>query len=283
MRSNYYSKIILDSIGDVNNPKTRLTTFEIAFPRFISEHLLTHAMLRRNAGSRRAVPTWKFLETASVEPLDYAENQPGMIAGAPLRGFKRLLARLGWQIGRCGAILGAKLMETANCHKQTTNQVLTPYLWQTYVVTSNSYGWNNFFEQRMKNDVQPELQHLAKLMFTDYSNSQPRRSTSHYPYDPLYDNNQYAFIETAREHKLGLREVVKQISTARIARVSLFNHGCDRIDYEKDISLFNRLRNSGHYSPFDHILEYREEFTNGIFPHWISYREQLFPQFIQER
>lgn len=277
LRQEYYAEIIADS--EINN--NRITTFEITFPRFIAEQLLTHRMLSRNAGSLRATPTKKIITTTTVEPLRFSANQPGMSAGADLLGAKAALARAGWEVARTGARIGARLLNWAGCHKEITNRVLAPFLWQTFVVTSNSFGWENFFKQRCSEHAQPEIAKIAGMMFNRYK--YPRQYTAityqHIPYDPLFEDAWPDWTSWGKDYT----QTRKQISVARIARVSLFNHGSSRIDYDKDIALYDKLKHSEHYSPFDHVLTYNREFVNGIYPGWRSLREELFPQFIQER
>jgi thymidylate synthase ThyX len=296
MRQQYYAQIIADS--SINN--NRVTTFEITFPRFIAEQLLTHRMLSRNAGSLRATPTKKLIHATTVEPLDYLANRPGMSGGESLVGVKRTLARLGWEIARQGARAGAMLMSAAHVHKETVNRVLAPFLWQTFVITSNTFGWENFFKQRCSNDAQPEIARIAELMRKEYyyltnktyinpytlenlgfNPRVPTITRTHIPYDPILEDD---FIPYAKSKtSLELTAIRRAISVARIARVSYFNHGSDRVDYQKDLGLYDRLRHSEHYSPFDHILSYDPSFTTGIYSGWRSLREELFPEFIQKR
>lgn len=280
MRTHYYARTLVDS--EINN--NRITTFEITFPRFIAEQILTHAMLRRNAGSLRATPTYKLYNACTVEPLVWGSNRPGMQAGEELTGLRLTIARNAWRFSRRVSLLCARIMHKAGLHKEECNRILTPYLWQTYVITSNEYGWQNFFNQRCDSHAQPEIQKLAYLMRGEYNNSEPFEQRHHIPYDPLFEidfvADNYAF---ARQQNLSILELRKRISIARIARVSYYNHGSNAIDYNKDLALFSGLCAGRHYSPFDHVLTYTENFKNGIYPSWKSVREELFPQFIQER
>ena len=280
MRTHYYARTLVDS--EINN--NRITTFEITFPRFIAEQLLTHRMHSRNAGSLRAVPTVKILTSATVNPLQFAANQPGMSSGAKLTGWRARVAQAGWELARGGCIMGAKLMHRAGVHKEICNRVLAPFLWQTYIITSNEFGWNNFFLQRCSPHAQPEIAKIANLIRECYTSSVPLPQLHHIPFDPVFESDftdkNYAFCAT---HGLTILEARKRISIARIARVSYFNHGCDYVNYINDLKLYDRLVTSGHYSPLDHVLTYNELFKNGIYPSWKSVREELFPQFIQER
>lgn len=48
------------------------------------------------------------------------------------------------------------------------------------------------------------------------------------------------------------KELIRRISVARCARVSYLTHDGKR-DIEKDLELFEKLRTSGHWSPFEHV------------------------------
>lgn len=278
IRQEYYAEIIADS--EINN--NRVTTFEITFPRFVAEQLLTHAMLRRNAGSLRATPTHKILAAATASPLSYRANQPGMQAGAVLGGWRALAARSSWALARAGAVLGSRGLVWAGVHKEIANRPLIPFLWQTFVITSNRYGWENFFAQRCSEHAQPELNYIASVMRASYEQNRPAPVIHHVPYDPLFDKNWHIEYQNINSDRY-FRARFNKIAVARIARVSRFNHGLNKIDYDKDIALYEDLKNKQHYSPFDHVLTYDKNFVNGIFPGWKSLREELFPQFIQER
>lgn len=280
MRTRYYASLICDS--SINGH--RISTFEITFPRFIAEQILTHAMLRRNAGSLRATPTYKLYEACTVEPLVWGSNRPGMQAGSELTGLRLSIVRNAWRFSRYISVLCARIMHRAGLHKEECNRILTPYLWQTYVITSNEYGWNNFFNQRCDPHAQPEIQKIAYHMRSEYRNSFPLEQYHHIPYDPLFEedfsHDNYSF---ARQKNLSILDLRKAISIARIARVSYYNHGTNTVDYNKDLALLSTLELGKHYSPFDHVLTYDNDFVNGIFPHWKSEREIRFPEFIQER
>ena len=59
------AKIIADSI----NPRgTRITTFELEYPRIIHSELMTHRMFSRNSASSRAIPVAKVIEMVEQNP-----------------------------------------------------------------------------------------------------------------------------------------------------------------------------------------------------------------------
>ena len=81
LKSRYKTKIILDSVSPVGS---RLTTFELTYPRFVHSEFMTHRMFSRNAASSRAIPVRKMIEavrTDPVIPVYWGTSQSGMQAG----------------------------------------------------------------------------------------------------------------------------------------------------------------------------------------------------------
>ena len=72
-------------------------------------------------------------------------------------------------------------------------------------------------------------------------------------------------------------QILLKIATARAARISYTTLGDNpKIDYEADIKLHDRLLESKHASPFEHIAQCRNNSTNyANFIGWESYRSIL--------
>lgn len=73
--------VIADSVHHATG--TRITTFELVYPRFIHSEFMTHRVFNRNASSSRAIPTSKFIEQVRNEPVmpsHWGKNQKGMQA-----------------------------------------------------------------------------------------------------------------------------------------------------------------------------------------------------------
>jgi len=227
------AKILADSMSPVGS---RLTTFELEYPRFIHSQMLTHRVFSRNTSSSRAIPVDKVIQHILDNPIDHktiTKNMPGMssnkLASPPEReGFID-----SWYIARSAVIREARKMNLLGIHKQHINRILEPFTHIKVVLTGTEY--RGFFTQRISSHAQPEIEELAIAMFEAMENSEPRGTMEHLPY--------------IKEEERDL-EFVREISVARCARVSYRSGGKT---HEEDLKLFERLINSGHWSPLEHV------------------------------
>ena len=148
--------VIADSISvdDI-----RLTTLEILAPKFIDAQLRTHRMLSQNSSSSRAIPTQKLIDQVGADPyipISWRLNEPGMQGYAELDKHLVSTARYNWMGASQEAILYARRLLRQGIHKQTANRLLEPFLLQKKVITATE--WDNFFDLRLKDDAQPEIQ-----------------------------------------------------------------------------------------------------------------------------
>lgn len=258
-RGGIYAKVVADSIA--NN--IRLTTLELQYPRFIHSEFMTHRLFSRNASSSRAIPVEKMLEQVRnkpATPIHWGKNQSGMQANeehnAPSKGISE------WHNAASQAIRYANKLRHHGFHKQIVNRVLEPYQFIKVIVTATE--WDNFFNLRLHPDAQPEIQELAKVMKDAMNSSEPtqlKKDQWHLPYVNLSK-----VVEKGYE-KNPLEKAIK-CSVARCARVSYMNHDNTEPDIEKDIQLHDRLLESGHMSPFEHIATpiVEEDFDDGEIP-----------------
>jgi thymidylate synthase ThyX len=161
-------------------------------------------------------------------------------------------------------------------HKQIANRLLEPFQWHTVIVTATEF--DNFFKLRTHTDAQAEIKTIADLMYkhyhfkdSGYAEYQPKLLKSGEWHLPLVSNEDISHVS----HYLGygdkyltwnhytdalgkiaeeFLEILKQISVARCARVSYLTHDGIR-DIVKDLELFERLKTSGHFSPFEHVAQ----------------------------
>lgn len=258
----YKTKIILDSLAPSGS---RLTTFELTYPRFIHSEFMTHRDFSRNASSSRALPTHKIINAvleSPAMPVYWGKLQSGMQAKEEIDNIE--LAQKIWLEARdqmvdvvkklTGAVyVNQRTGETCieddtdavkiELHKQIANRILEPWMWITVICSSTDY--DNFFALRCHPDAQPEIQKLANMMQKEYASSSPillQEGEWHLPY--IQDD----------ELDLSL-DIKKKISVARCARVSYLTHdGIRSID--KDLELYERLihgSDTGHWSPFEHV------------------------------
>ena len=269
--------VVLDSIAP---NQARLTTLEVTMPRFLLAQYNTHRNFSRNAASSRAIPTAKMLERIQQHPFipeEWGTNQRGMQAGPSLAGESAEEARQAWLACRDETIRWVQRLLELGVHKQLANRLLEPFMWVTVIVSATE--WANFFNLRLHEDAQPELQKVARLMAEALAGSTPRPvevESWHLPY-----------IQEAERTELTV-EVQQQCSVARCARVSYLTHDGKR-DIQKDQELYERLLGGsgfGHWSPFEHVATPRSgdqpDPREGNYRGWIQYRKQFANECLSE-
>ncbi len=307
------AKIILDSVNPAGN---RITTWILRFPRFILPELNTHRAFSRNASSSRAIPVKKMIDEVKnnpAMPIFWGKNQAGMQAKEELddtekyaevrkdlpygEGLlittKKQEAKREWLLARDSAVKHAEKMLELGLHKQIANRILEPFMHITVLVTATDH--ENFLSLRAHEDTQPEFQDLAYKMLDLYQSNVPNKLKEgewHIPFGDNLDHKRiWKMVQESSHEKTPygvevskkthfndenlFRETAIKISTARCARVSYLNfEGKD--DYTKDIELHDILKNSGHWSPFEHcaIALSTNEYS-GNFKGWKQYRKMF--------
>ena len=295
----FEAKVLADSRSEEGH---RLTTLEVCFPRFILAEFNTHRVFSRNSASSRAIPVAKQVRRVLDDPyvpIEFGSNQPGMQAGPPLQGAEEEAAEAEWLRARDDAVrrvlglitspervagyedLGACLEEAEgslkdppqewlNVHKQVANRLLEPFMWHTVIVSSTA--WENFWNLRCHPDAQPEIQLVATKMREAVEASDPA---------PLQEGEWHLPLirPEDREEIASMDELVK-ISVGRCARVSYLTHAGTR-NLSADITLYDRLLESGHMSPMEHVARplTREELQGGEwcgnFQGWRAHRKLI--------
>lgn len=266
----YSARVLLDSLSPAG---ARLLTMQATYPRFIHAEMMTHRVFSRNAASSRAIPVKKMIAAVRDDPampVYWGKNQSGMAARQELAGEPLARARSVWDAALANALATAEQLSDAeiDLHKQLVNRILEPFAWITVIITATE--WANFFTQRLHPDAQPEIRHIASLMWDAFEASSPLRLEEGEWHTPLIQ-------EDERRLESGTR---CKLSVARCARVSYLTHDGTR-DHAKDIELYERLLEggaNGHWSPFEHVatplLDARA--PSGNFRGWQQYRK-LFP------
>lgn len=247
-------KIIKDSYNI--EMRSRLTTFELVYPRFIHGELMTHRMFSRNAASSRAIPIDKVIEllkTNPAMPVHWGKNQAGMQANVEIDNIEG--AKLLWLAARDSAINHAIVMRDMGLHKQIVNRVLEPYQLMKTIVTATEF--NNWFWLRAHADAQPEIRELAEKMLLAYDESEPMA---------LYEGEWHVPYVNAVRNRCPIKSLVyldenDNEITAEEARM-ISASCCAQVSYrkndgslEKAEMVFDRLINSVpvHASPVEHI------------------------------
>lgn len=251
-------KVIADSISKEGK---RITTFELIYPRFIHAEMLRHRVFSRTVESSRAKPIKKNLDEVRINPVlpkHLTINEPGMVGTKEITDFNKkediydsltLLANM--------TVTAIEYLEQKyHLHKQVLNRYLEPFLNTKEVVTSTE--WDNFFTLRLASDAEPHIQELAALMKEGLEQSIPKlvkENGAHLPY-----------VTEEEKAKYPINTLMK-ISSARCARCS-YKAFDGTIDIDKDISLFNKLRDGKHFSPMEHIATPDQVNSDGTWLHW---------------
>ena len=287
-------------IADSSFGGTRITTFELEYPRFIHAELMTHRQFSRNAASSRAIPIERMhqqVKTNMATPIHWGRNQAGMQAYEELQGNERKSAIMNWQVSCDMAVHNSRMLHLDNVHKQIANRVTEPFQMMKVVVTATE--WNNWYWLRNHDDAQPEIHELASIMLQAHEYSQPTELVSgqwHLPYANSYLNADKQFYMDSNDKRLTLKEA-QAISASCCAQVS-YRKSDDSL--EKAQMIFDKLINSEpvHASPVEHQatpmlnstdiwggLPWEKGVTHcdragdlwsGNFKHWIQFR-QLIP------
>jgi thymidylate synthase ThyX len=269
----YEAKIILDSLAPNGS---RLTTFEVTYPRCIHSEIMTHRMFSRNSASSRAIPVEKMIEKVLSDPfipIYWGKNQKGMQASEELSERDQVLAEIYWEVARDHAVQGAYDLLAHGVHKQITNRLLEPFLWHTAIISATDYG--NFFSQRCHPDAQPEIRRIAEMMQALYNEQEPKAVEHlfwHCPY--ITEQDTADILAMAHGQPLDALAITRQVSIARCARVSyLAQDGVRCLD--KDRALYLKLAQGKHLSPFEHVAMASFKSDDGYsnnFRGWFQFR-----------
>lgn len=273
----YKCVIVLDTLRpragtgwDTSN--YRITTMIVRFPRCILSEMNTHRVFSRNSASSRARSLKTTIKQVMEDPYIplFTENAKGMQGPYITDEDQLTKAKEEWLDARNAAVkhalrmlLGHKMdrayydpyelldmyydeyygkeyegSRIPNVHKQTANRLLEPFMWHEMLITS-SY-WRNFFNLRMDEAAQPEIQAIATLMYEAMHESRPYVFPEHIPF-------------VKREHHASQRALLRDLrkSAAECARISYVDRStAGNKDGSEDLAM--RLLSKGHMSPFEH-------------------------------
>lgn len=284
------AKIIADSIH--RNTGTRITTFELEFPRWILSEFNTHRLLSRNSASSRAIPIKANIENImnnTAIPVHWGLNQAGMVADNVADEETQKLAIAAWIRARDAAIQCAEQLIELGIHKQVANRLIENFTYQKVVTTA--VDWDNFFWLRHHKDAQPEIKELAQLMFDVYQSSIPTElevGEWHTPY--FKDGYWSSHMEESLEHAL-------MVSSSCCAQVSYRKQDDSIEKAEKVFGMLNLFDDTDetrkHASPVEHQAspmpqigalkdikgathqDINGQMWSGNFRNWIQYRHLI--------
>ncbi|MDB5266848.1 MAG: hypothetical protein JWN89_663 [Parcubacteria group bacterium] len=290
-RSHTSAKVIAESVYR----GSRLTTFEIVFPRIILAEFNTHRLLSRNSASSRAYPTWKGLVKVVEYPFvpsQFGKNKAGMQSTEDVSEGDLNAARQNWLVGRDVAVIQAfylaggydEIMRNAKGDQQAEDacrridELAREYPDVVRKMKALSVGVHKQHANRV---LEPYAWHTVVATGAHWRNFYGLRASKEA--QPEIREAAIAMIDAhlqsvPRELDCGEwhlpfitsedREEVKEweplarVSSARCGRTSTLTHDGHR-SISEDLTMADRLQGPGHMSPFEHPARAPEK---GI--HW---------------
>lgn len=244
-----------------------ITTWLLEYPRIIHAEMLTHRLFSRNTASSRAVPVKKMLQRIKDKPFVpeyWGKNQKGMSASTELDKQERDEAERLWLATMDEVLDYSERLSDLGVHKQISNRITEAFQYIQVVLTTTNQL--NFMKLRDDENAQPEIHALASMM----RDTEPNRED----YQELVPGQWHLpFITKEDLQEYSLKDALI-VSCARCARVSYFLVDGSESDFEKDLSLATRLKDSGHFSPFEHAaVALDDDVMVGNFTGWMQYRK----------
>jgi hypothetical protein len=248
--------------------------------------LMADQNLSRNAGSTRAIPVKKMIQSVLDDPfvpLVWLKNQAGMQGtedcNAPvcISYDSEATREEAWLWGMDQAIRLARAYDDAGYHKQIVNRLLAPYSHITVVVSGTE--WSNFFALRDHGDAEPHIHLLAQAIKKAMQEAEENRHIQilhpgqwHVPFISSIDrSNQRTWVlENIPDHIKGTinetHEIYKpwyaqyqvrllKLSAARCASTSYKTVEGFDMTLDRAIPLFDKLATHipMHASPLEHV------------------------------
>lgn len=274
----FNAKILADSTSfGVCDHTSRIITTQLTFPRCILAEFNTHKSIARNAASSRAIPISKMMKDVEDNPfipIHWGKNQKGMQANEVLDDLEASVCKGLWLQQRNSALECVSMLSAQGLHKQIANRLLEPWMWVTVIATGNMSAWSNFLALRAHKDAEPHMQKIAYMLKDHIIKSQTTNLEIGQWHLPLFG--------FPGDENLNPEDKIK-VCVGRVARVSYLTHDGVR-DPNADIELHDRLINSGHFSPTEHVAVASVEVNKGgnLGPGWTQYRKTLSGEYKTE-
>lgn len=254
----YACKVIADSVGPSG---CRITTLEVTYPLAVHWDFLRHQVFStyeqvHSVASNRAIPTSVYLRRileCPAEPLRWGKNQPGMVAREEVTGWRLVVGKRVFAVGRWVSVIVGLILTRLGFHKEIANWSAMPHAWVTQIVTATD--WDNFDALRIHPDARAEMCKIATMMRDARNASTPLSLKAGEWHLPFVGADDYWSVfggvdPWAKSTEEGDR-MLWMTSAARIARVSIVKHGESR-HVKDELSKAEKLMGNGHMSPFDH-------------------------------
>jgi thymidylate synthase ThyX len=255
-------EVLADSISPDN---VRLTTLLCIYPRFIHSEMLRHRMFSHSVASSRAIPTEKNIQQVRNDPFvptTFNKRVKGMGVGDPLEVSDQEEARNVWVDIAAESAFAAERLNEIGIDKSRANRLLEPFLYVTDIITATE--WDNFFALRDHPAAQPEFQELAAMMKRQITWHIPEKLNYGQWHLPLVSDVELEHLCEARKTFFAREAIenIKMISASRCARVSFDKH-TEFETINNTLERAQRLIDSGHLSPFEHVARPMEREDTG--------------------
>ena len=233
-------QILADSYNDVTC--NRLTTFKCVVPRIILPQLNKHRILSSNTESSRAIPGKSKIESVLQRPyypFFWGENKKGMSSDKEIKNTSQ--AKEIWNDVVFNNTKAVEQLLDLNLHKEYANRLIEGFSYVSVILSGTQ--WSNFINLRIDSHAQKEIQVLAQKIKKALCEEQPKvlqPGDLHLPY----------VLSTEKKFFADDPITLLAISSSRVATVS-YNRSI-LYDLPKDIQRYKLLRDSGHWSAFEH-------------------------------
>jgi hypothetical protein len=259
-------------------------TMRLRYPRMVHSEVMTHRVFSRNASSSRAIPVSKFTTSTSEDDWkfwyipSFRKNQPGMMPGNFLTPDDQREAEDLWIATARDCVDTMSKLAELGVHKQWVNRIGEWFGFINVLITSTE--WDNFFELRTETNPdgtpvpQDEIYELACSMKLAMENCEVKKIRSgewHLPYVTDDEKDSFSIAQ------------LKKMSAARCASISYQTVDGKPMNWEKAISLCDKLLEKKHYSPFEHQAmadakidgSWCHKSWHGNFTGWVQWRHVL--------
>lgn len=291
MKNNTEAVIIAHSKRESTGEE--IITYKLTYPRIIHSELMTYHMMSVNSASSRAIPVDKLIKVIGENPfypMAYQRKHSGMQGNQYFTSQEDInKCNELWKESMEESIRVAKKMLDAGISKQIINRTLESYQYHCCLITGNRESFQHLFEQRCpqyefeldegdfmtykskkefmdiygcykdkddlwwlqhnKGQAEIHFMDLAEKMYDALHESKPqilKEDQWHIPFDSEI-TQQLGTLD------IPLMDMIK-MSVAKTARISYTTiEGTKDLTLEQASEMFDKLKNSGHWSCFGHI------------------------------
>lgn len=289
MKNNIKAEIIAHSKRAATGDE--IITYKLTFPRIILSEINTYKMLEKNTSSSRAIPVEKMIKVVEEDPfipLAFQRQHKGMQGTEYITDEKELKSCVElWLDGRDSALSVSDDFIKLGATKQIINRILEPWMWVTQLITGTRESFEHLFEQRCpiynvenlkftsKKDAIGLFPHLKDMTDLEWLQCNSGQAEIHFMdlaekmYDALNESTpkelyseewHIPFREEILKDKesKGIKDLgdLIKMSVCLTAKISYTKIGDENtITIEKAREMYERLKNSGHWSCFGHIAK----------------------------